>query len=933
MGDEDNDFLDDTIEFGDGTQYKIETEVHLPPSNEISRPSDELAEPHPSDFATREAPLAPGEVSAEPTSREERFKDDFDRTWSTKPAATTDSKNLFNDRLGKLEPYAGRKGTPGTILSQPTDSTAPPPSTTTSTSHFGHRRPSVTSPRVEAAQLPSTSRPVWGRDAGRAPEWRESSAAGSAPAPRRASIETKPSTRRMSVEPPARKPSIDQGIRQLPPHLAATPAPVPPRQEPRPSALVAPPPPPPAAPTIPTLTSYALSSNLKPVPAAPEPTADPVPAPVPDLVELHAREMHAAAERARKRRQDEEQVRVEAAERAKKKAAELEERIWREAAAALPTPPVAAVVEKAKEVPVRSGVSAVTTATKDLTQADRVDSWRKPVTAQVPVQHPLPPTPIAPAAVAKPAPTQILAREVTRPLPSSTLPSTFTPAESKPPHPISSSRPLPGTAATKPTQALEERTWRRPDPVPPPTAKPTPTVIIAQSSSVPSLPNGDLSLATPSSGTLHSAPSPVTTDSPVTQNLSPPSGRKGSTSGPAKVVLKKLPQISTLEDVMSRIKGAMSAPPSAVTPKEAEPATEPTLKTESQSATKAEPEPVSTPDVESALASEPIPEPEVVHTSISKAPSKEETQHVVPTVKLPTAFLVSNASALPSAAVPLSENVGLSIGHTGQPSTRGRPIVRKASRPVPGPPTFESREPTEHFDITRFERSVSPPPAWKMYPIRLAFRNLHIPPLPRLIKAFYSSHLPKPAQVFSWEAPVPGLETACRPSREDLFLPKGYKKGFLKTRVKVPSKRITRRTSAEELAALIQASFSAVASLPRDRGVVLAAEAIRDADALANMEDSLNATTAPPAEALFDLGPPRPRVFESRLAAGASRPLVVEPHRIGEVVGEKTADSRAFMVTSELNGELVIVSPREPLAAPGRSQQTPTQVCFFSHAF
>lgn len=115
-GEDDNDFLGGVIEFGDGTQYTIKV------NDNASAPNGVVAEQEPD----------------VPVSKEERFADDFDRSWpkSSAPVASHDevssqrrsssdtSSNvshspvsmrdpsqprvLFNERLNKMEPASMR---------------------------------------------------------------------------------------------------------------------------------------------------------------------------------------------------------------------------------------------------------------------------------------------------------------------------------------------------------------------------------------------------------------------------------------------------------------------------------------------------------------------------------------------------------------------------------------------------------------------------------------------------------------------------------------------------------------------------------------------------------------------------------------------------------------------------------------------------------
>ena len=97
MEEDDDNFLNGVIEFGDGRQYKIESTQSPPESLQLD---EETA----------------------PVSKEERFADDFDRSWPRSrnsprlefaSSTTTGSVSLeeqarvlFNERSNKLEPYS-----------------------------------------------------------------------------------------------------------------------------------------------------------------------------------------------------------------------------------------------------------------------------------------------------------------------------------------------------------------------------------------------------------------------------------------------------------------------------------------------------------------------------------------------------------------------------------------------------------------------------------------------------------------------------------------------------------------------------------------------------------------------------------------------------------------------------------------------------------
>ncbi|KAH0838507.1 hypothetical protein J3R83DRAFT_6824 [Lanmaoa asiatica] len=125
MEEDDDNFLDNVIEFGDGRQYKVApTATGQPPATSTTTTP-----------GGGETPLSTADhVSVEPVSKEERFRDDFDRSWprtrqsplvlqrdlpsrssqhiSVSPSpsqpghsAVEGSRVLFNERSNRLEPY------------------------------------------------------------------------------------------------------------------------------------------------------------------------------------------------------------------------------------------------------------------------------------------------------------------------------------------------------------------------------------------------------------------------------------------------------------------------------------------------------------------------------------------------------------------------------------------------------------------------------------------------------------------------------------------------------------------------------------------------------------------------------------------------------------------------------------------------------------
>ncbi|KAF8168297.1 hypothetical protein B0H34DRAFT_684989 [Crassisporium funariophilum] len=373
MEEDDGDFLAGVIEFGDGRQYKIE-------SNDPQQPQAE------GDAMKDSASI--------PISKEDRFVDDFDRSWprsrnspatiskdfpppiathSTSPSVSPvishaahspqdSSRVLFNERSNRLEPYsqAHRTGQPSFNAKR---SSYQDPSGTTTDPRSARDGPH----NVQVLQKPS------GGDF--APRGRRSSASSSGfgpgpsngfvgdrqrgehptrrdgppPSPRLhrethqlhaahgADVTGSDRGRRNVMGPPPVPAHVAQkhaqeGARQLPPHLSQVSPNVVPRRLPSRDSRHTPSEPPLSAglppssarfpPPSPALShaSLALAS-----PAAGSNTALPMNAP--ELDEARKDVMQSAAVRAKQRRQQEEEEREAQKERARRKAAELEEKM------------------------------------------------------------------------------------------------------------------------------------------------------------------------------------------------------------------------------------------------------------------------------------------------------------------------------------------------------------------------------------------------------------------------------------------------------------------------------------------------------------------------------------------------------------------------------------------------------------------------------
>ncbi|THV07579.1 hypothetical protein K435DRAFT_261794 [Dendrothele bispora CBS 962.96] len=349
IDEDDDNFLDGVIEFGDGRQYKIDTSQHSD-----AQPIDQSS--------YHEMKPGDGSTDNEPVRKEDRFVDDFDRSWprmKSSPsssnqdphlagAATSPSSNsaplhspqessrvLFNERSNRLEPYSSTKPNQGPYQinkrshhSEQQDARGKPVGESSKGSRFGFDRPREGT-RRESFTSHSSSSPRLGHDAlppsASAPDNRGRRLSNMGPPP---------------VPPHARGSGFKEG-RQLPPHLSqpltSGPAERPSdshsnvhrtssrsssRQRSEPSGF---------AHTSTWTHSSSESSALMHTPATTMAALSPE-TPLKDLssTELDdARKdlMHSAAERARQRRQQEEEERERERERARQKALLLEQKM------------------------------------------------------------------------------------------------------------------------------------------------------------------------------------------------------------------------------------------------------------------------------------------------------------------------------------------------------------------------------------------------------------------------------------------------------------------------------------------------------------------------------------------------------------------------------------------------------------------------------
>ncbi|KAG5648191.1 hypothetical protein DXG03_006146 [Asterophora parasitica] len=385
MEEDDDNFLDGVIEFGDGRQYKIEPADDPSAESSLATADSNSSTDHHGHKARLDDNVPSKDPSSNaPVSKEERFADDFDRSWPrsrTSPAVSRDvplpsshpgpshlpaspatsqdlhaqqeaSRVLFNERSNRLEPYSNRPGSVQYASKrgswQEPSSSPTEPRSARDFSSYGHN--------VQLLQKPGNQEPqsfrrfsntsssggfgpgpsgTWGRDQLRRD--------GPPPSPRipkdnfpLPGRDREDRGRRSDMGPPplpahaVRGPSRDGG-RQLPPHLSQIPGGAA-SQEPRrtsgdsrfgPPSANSPAPRSARLPSQSPALSHTSAARVSPaIPISPLPNLS-----APELDEARKDVMQTAAARAKQRRQQEEEEREKAQERARRKAAELEERI------------------------------------------------------------------------------------------------------------------------------------------------------------------------------------------------------------------------------------------------------------------------------------------------------------------------------------------------------------------------------------------------------------------------------------------------------------------------------------------------------------------------------------------------------------------------------------------------------------------------------
>ncbi|KAK7058291.1 hypothetical protein VNI00_001922 [Paramarasmius palmivorus] len=361
MEEDDDNFLDSVIDFGDGRQYNVDTNI-TPPSPPESK---ETPARSPSRFSTHDADISNG-----PVSKEDRFVDDFDRSWPRSGPSSHPSRNsnasdpsvsphashspqessrvLFNERSNKLEPYNGSARSTQSSAhyrrthqpDSPNDSRGPRISPTASSSNHNFQLLQKSSNKdgpLPTRRYSNSGTGPFDRHRDGDFSRRDHPIPSSRTAPHLGPGEQRDRGRQQSSMPPPPVPphALRGKERQLPPHLSqpgSVATPFERRASSRESRYSAhtnqPPGPPSAASSVRHPSQSPALSHRSLAPVSSSPVIDPAALnlSIDELESAKKNLMHDAAARAKHRRQQEEEEREREKERARQKALELEKR-------------------------------------------------------------------------------------------------------------------------------------------------------------------------------------------------------------------------------------------------------------------------------------------------------------------------------------------------------------------------------------------------------------------------------------------------------------------------------------------------------------------------------------------------------------------------------------------------------------------------------
>ncbi|KAA1075279.1 hypothetical protein PGT21_032729 [Puccinia graminis f. sp. tritici] len=886
MEDED-DMFGEVVEFGDGTQYKV-TEVVPPAADPATSLGNETV---------------PSSGLSQAQSHKARLPEDYRRSHHQLATEENDSmppflrgraelKSLFNERIGKFEPYSGKPNEKTKdhhpqvqLLQRQRDVPNDIPSSTPHST----RLPNSTGPNGKSTDINSTQ-------------------------PHRPSSHQPDSN---NFIPPSRT-SLSQ-----------------PLSPPIPSRTSAPP-----APSAPVKAPGNVSEAADKQPTAPDTSNQAPKYRKPDLDQVHRSEMTSAAERARKRRQEEEAARESEKERAKLKAAEIEARLKaaadaaKVAAEAAKAAADAKAAEKAAEKAAALEASAKKHSKNDsspklllrpssndpprssnTTRSDSKDSWRRPPSHQSedrpksmmasPKSTPAEAVVVKLEAATRPlgplAENSINPESSGRPMPKTSRPSdqpSCLPSQeeafkrrsedvssrslvwkpkiaSAPASQVKvedrqtqqtapsdqSSKPITIQKRLAPSAPTNEDRWRpsqdnaskpasradtrqlpphiQPDNLKASEPAPAPKTVSSQPEARPaSRPSPDIRSSPPASLPSHTSP-----------NMSTGTLRS---LAPDKKAGFKLPEMSHLDTVMSRIKVVLEADKEArakaavvaTTPKESSTDSR-SINPPPSSNSKDAPKPTPTrqgsdhqlKEPSSSLQGQPSSSPTAVYIAgrpRTLLPRTIETPIIVNTSSetKPSSHSASPAplSSSTSVAPPRIPSTSSLAPALSNPALKKPSSVRKAARfdipttveskPTavstpslpPSAPRWVKRDPIVFFDATRQERPSSPGPAWKAFTVKFGAAT----PKPRLashiIKSFWNPLVPTKVNVLTWDPPMANLSPRTL-SRDDLLFRKKYIRGVVVSHVQFP------KNSISSLATKAQSALSNASELvPRDDG-------------------------------------------------------------------------------------------------------------------
>ena len=326
MEEDDDNFLAEVIDFGDGRQYTVQQTSDDSRTVPTERPSE----------VDGDRGTDPTGAPSPPVRKEDRFRDDFDRSWPPSkphPPVSSDtgpngqsplspngpSKALFNERSNRLEPYSGRQNShPGRRGNRDAQSPIEPRTgrdLPPHTPHLLHKQEPISQRQRRPGNMEPPKLDTSVTRDGKS-GWREGHSPSSSIASSHPSSIVHGHSRRWSRdEGPGRRPSMSNG-------------PPPPRDLTRPPQSLT------MSPSSPSRSPLLLREERQPQIHSPSlsvrslsSSAHPVMSPAIDDEEVRQAAMHNAAERARIRRQQEEQEREKEKERARKKAEELAAKI------------------------------------------------------------------------------------------------------------------------------------------------------------------------------------------------------------------------------------------------------------------------------------------------------------------------------------------------------------------------------------------------------------------------------------------------------------------------------------------------------------------------------------------------------------------------------------------------------------------------------